>query len=295
MDVTPRSLVEDAVALDAKIVVSTYNEPLITSEWAVAVFKEAKAAGLMTALRVERQRHAAGARVHPPVDRLLQDRSQELRRSTLPARWAAGSSRSSTRSRRCTRSRHLARNRDPAHPGLQRFATTSSSGSTAFVAGVSPDIPWHVTAFHQDYKMRDPADTTPEMLMRAAAIGRAAGLRYVYAGNLPGQVGDLEDTRCPSCGTMLVERSGYFVRGYHLTPDGGCPTCGTRVPGLWGSRFEGQITSRPFIPGTRRLRTASAESVAIRRDSEGRVLNSGKDLPRIENPVRSRTPPSRAS
>ena len=78
----------------------------------------------------------------------------------------------------------------------------------AFVAGVSPDIPWHVTAFHKDYKMRDPADTTPEMLMRAADIGRRAGLRYVCAGNLPGRVGDLEDTCCASCGQRLVERFG---------------------------------------------------------------------------------------
>ena len=66
---------------------------------------------------------------------------------------------------------------------------------TAFVAGVSPDIPWHVTAFHKDYKMQDPANTTPEMLMRAAEIGRRNGLRYVYAGNLPGRVGTLQ-TRC---------------------------------------------------------------------------------------------------
>ena len=68
---------------------------------------------------------------------------------------------------------------------------------TEFVAGVSPDIPWHVTAFHGDYKMTEPSNTTPKMLQNAAAIGAAAGLRYVYAGNLPGQVGDLENTHCP--------------------------------------------------------------------------------------------------
>ena len=65
---------------------------------------------------------------------------------------------------------------------------------------MSPDIPWHVTAFHGDYKMTDPENTTAEMLLAAADIGRANGLRYVYAGNLPGQVGDLEDTRCAACG-----------------------------------------------------------------------------------------------
>src|SRR5260221_3607317 len=67
---------------------------------------------------------------------------------------------------------------------------------TEFVAGVSPDIPWHVTAFHGDYRMTDPPNTTADMLWRAAEIGRAAGLRYVYAGNLPGQVGNLENTCC---------------------------------------------------------------------------------------------------
>jgi pyruvate formate lyase activating enzyme len=103
--------------------------------------------------------------------------------------------------------------------------------------------------------MRDPADTTPEMLMRAAEIGRRNGLRYVYAGNLPGQVGDLEDTRCVACGEPLVERYGYLIRRYRLTPDGRCPSCAARAPGLWGAGFAGQITSTPFVPGTRKLRT----------------------------------------
>ena len=83
--------------------VSTYNEPLITSEWAVAVFKEAKAAGLVDRLRLERQRHAAGARVPPAVGRSLQGRSQELRRSALPRARRTARSRSSTRSAACTR------------------------------------------------------------------------------------------------------------------------------------------------------------------------------------------------
>ena len=74
-----------------------------------------------------------------------------------------------------------------------------------FLAGISPDIPWHVTAFHQDYKMTDPANTTPQMLVAAAEIGRLAGLHYVYAGNAPGRVGSLEDTRCPHCQHTVVE------------------------------------------------------------------------------------------
>jgi pyruvate formate lyase activating enzyme len=92
------------------------------------------------------------------------------------------------------------------------------------------------------------------MLVAAAEIGRRNGLRYVYAGNLPGCVGDLENTRCHNCRAILVERYGYFIRNYRVTPVGSCPDCGTSIPGRWAAGFEGQITDRPFLPGTRRLR-----------------------------------------
>jgi pyruvate formate lyase activating enzyme len=104
-----------------------------------------------------------------------------------------------------------------------------------FLAGVSPDIPWHVTSFHPDYKMRDPEATPAETLLRAAAIGRAAGLRYVYAGNLPGRVGELENTMCPQCHGLLVERWGFRVRDNRVTAAGTCPDCGTAIPGVWSA------------------------------------------------------------
>jgi pyruvate formate lyase activating enzyme len=103
--------------------------------------------------------------------------------------------------------------------------------------------------------MSDPANTTPEMLIDAAEIAKAAGLRYVYAGNIPGRVGDLENTRCHQCAALLVERYGYLIRAYRITAAGTCPDCGTAIPGRWGARFEGQIAASPFLPGTRRLRT----------------------------------------
>ena len=90
------------------------------------------------------------------------------------------------------------------------------------------------------------------MLLEAAEIGRASGLRYVYAGNLPGQVGDLEDTRCAACGETLIARYGYLIRDYRITRDGRCPACAAPVPGRWSRRFDGQIASRPFLPGSGR-------------------------------------------
>jgi pyruvate formate lyase activating enzyme len=103
-----------------------------------------------------------------------------------------------------------------------------------YIASVSPDIPWHVTAFHPDYRMTEPSRTTADLLIRAAEIGAEAGLRYVYAGNLPGQVEDWEHTRCPHCNTLLIQRFGFHVVANRLTKTAGkCPTCGTPIPGIW--------------------------------------------------------------
>jgi pyruvate formate lyase activating enzyme len=252
-DTSPEELADQARQLDARVVVSTYNEPLITSEWAVAIFKAARARGLMTGyvsngngtpqvleyirpwvdlykvdLKSFDDRHyrQLGGRIEPILAtiRALYDMGFWVEIVTLL----------------------IPGFNDSPHE-LDRL--------TSFIASVSPDIPWHVTAFHKDYHMTDPANTTPEMLMAAADIGHRNGLRYVYAGNLPGAVGDLENTRCHQCRALLVERIGYHVLQYRLTPDSACPDCGTSIPGRWGARYEGQVTDTPFLPGRRRLRT----------------------------------------
>ncbi len=252
-DATPRALAADALRLGARVVVSTYNEPLITAEWGVAIFKEARAAGLMTGFvsngngtaRVlefirpwvdlykvdlksfdDRHYRQLGGRLDPILFtiRRLHEMGVWLEIVTL-----------------------LISGFNDSQTELQRL--------TAFIASVSPHIPWHVTAFHKDYRMSDPQNTTPEMLMAAASIGKNAGLRHVYAGNLPGRVGGLENTRCHQCAALLIERYGYLVRTYRITAEGACPDCGTSIPGRWGRQFDGQIAASPFLPGTRRLRT----------------------------------------
>jgi pyruvate formate lyase activating enzyme len=135
------------------------------------------------------------------------------------------------------------------------------TGLAEFLASVSPDIPWHVTAFHKDYKMTDPADTRPTDLLRAVEIGKRAGLRYIYAGNLPGLVGQNENTRCHHCGTTLIRRFAYEIEDYIITEDGKCPGCGSAVPGRWASHFDGQIAVRPFLP----RRASSLVTIANRR------------------------------
>ncbi|MGH2401024.1 MAG: AmmeMemoRadiSam system radical SAM enzyme, partial [bacterium] len=124
-------------------------------------------------------------------------------------------------------------------------------GLTEFVASVSPTIPWHVTAFHQDYRMTEPANTTAAMLRRGAEIARQSGLQYVYAGNVPGRVGDLEHTHCHHCNERVITRYGYLIQEYRLTPAGACPACATPIPGRWSKAFEGQRTAFPFLPHDR--------------------------------------------
>ena len=252
-DAAPAALVADATRLGARLLVSTYNEPLITAEWAVEIFRHARAAGLLTAFVSNGNgTERVLSYVRPHVDLYKVDLKSFDDRHY----------------------RQLGGRLDPILFTIRRLHEMGiwleivtllipgfNDGEdelkrlTAFVASVSPFIPWHVTAFHKDYNMSDPENTTPEMLMRAAAIARDAGLHYVYAGNIPGRVGDLEDTRCHHCAAVLIERYGYLIRSYRLTPSGTCPDCGTAIPGRWSVAFDGQIAATPFLPGTRRLRT----------------------------------------
>ncbi len=249
---TPEGLVADARARGARVLVSTYNEPLITAEWAVAVFEAARAAGLGTAFVSNGN---ATPRVleylSPWVDLYKVDlKSFDDRRY----RQLGGRLEPILRTIRGLRALGIwLEVVTLLIPGFNDSEAELTS-LTEFLADVSVDIPWHVTAFHADYRMTDPDQTSPTQLRRAAAIGRRSGLRFVYAGNLPGQVGGLEDTSCPRCRTRLVERRGYAIRAYRLTRAGACPGCDLPIPGRWSDRFDGQIASRPFVP-TRSLRT----------------------------------------
>src|ERR1041385_2169335 len=197
-DTTPASLVQDAVRQGARIVVSTYNEPLITAEWAVAVFKEARQQGLVTGFVSNGNgttRVLEYLRPHLDLykvdlksfdDRRYRELGGRLQPILATIQWLH-------------REGVWVEIVTLLVPGFND-SDNELRGLTSFLASVSPDIPWHVTAFHQDYRLHDAANTTSDMLLRAARIGRDAGLRHVYAGNLPGRVGELEHTHCHACG-----------------------------------------------------------------------------------------------
>ncbi len=103
------------------------------------------------------------------------------------------------------------------------------------------DVPLHLTAFHPDWKMLEKPHTPPATLTRARRIARAAGLRYVYTGNVHDEDGG--STYCPGCGTRLIGRDWYTLTAWTLTDHGCCPACGARCPGVfeatpgrWGAR-----------------------------------------------------------
>jgi len=98
-----------------------------------------------------------------------------------------------------------------------------------FLRRVGDEIPWHITAFYPAYKLLDVPPTPVESLRKARDIGMQAGLKYVYEGNIPGEGG--ESTYCFSCGELLIERSGYYIKRNKLV-DGRCPKCKAKLDGV---------------------------------------------------------------
>ncbi|HVF44570.1 MAG TPA: AmmeMemoRadiSam system radical SAM enzyme [Pyrinomonadaceae bacterium] len=234
--VTPRNvsserLVEMARECGAGVVGSSYNEPLITAEWAAEVFGRAKAAGFRTAFISNGN---ATARVLDYLRPLTDCYKVDLKSMSDRAyRQLGGVVDNILDTVRMVHERGFWEEVVTlVVPGFND-SERELRGAAEFIASVSPDIPWHVTAFHQDYKMQENANTTAEQLVRACEWGREAGLRFVYAGNMPGRVGRWENTYCPACDELLVERRGYRILKMRLGADGLCPACGERIPGVW--------------------------------------------------------------
>ncbi len=223
-------LVELALKNGAPMVTSTYNEPLITSEWAVEIFSRACEKGLLCGYV------SNGHATHEVIDFL----KPHMRMYKVDLKTFNKDN-----------YRKLGGGLDNV---LDSIAYIKEKGfwleivtllvpdfndsdqelndMAQFIAGISTDIPWHVTAFHPNYKMNDRHRTHVADLMRAHEIGKSAGLDFVYTGNLPGQVGDCENTMCPSCNARLIQRTGFQVTENRIQ-DGKCPECGKVIPGVW--------------------------------------------------------------
>jgi pyruvate formate lyase activating enzyme len=229
--VTPEQMIKHALRNGAKVVASSYNEPLITSEWSVSVFQKAKEAGLKCVyisngnatpeVLAYLRPYLSGYKIdlktmqdkqYRKLGGVLQNVLDSIRMAHEAGLWVEVVT--------------------LVIPGFND-SNEELMDAARYIASVSRDIPWHVTAFHPDYKMQDPAPTSVQTLMRASEIGEEAGLNFVYAGNLPGRVRSYEHTKCPNCGARLIERYGYVIQEYRITETGKCPECGTSIPGVW--------------------------------------------------------------
>jgi pyruvate formate lyase activating enzyme len=241
--------VDLAVQNDCRVVTSTYNEPLITAEWAAQVFDLARPRNLLTSFVSNgNATREALEYLRPRLDAYKVDlksfNDQNYRR-------------------------HFGGTLKPVLETLERLKAmgfwvevvtlvvpglNDSEGELAsiarFIASISKEIPWHVTAFHPDYKMEDRSPTSPSQLNLSYEIGRSTGLDFVYSGNRPGEVGTTENTYCPSCDFLLVERRGFRVMKNKLKPGGACPECHKGVPGIWEvpGRQPNQVLPVPETP-----------------------------------------------
>ena len=229
----PEAVVAAALSQGCAGIAFTYNEPTIYLDYAAAIMGLAKQAGLLTAFKTNGYltpeainllteagqplldtanvdlkgfddgyyRKVCGARLQPVLDAIeqLHRRGVWVEVTTLII------------------------------PGVN-----DSDGElralTGWLASVSRDIPWHVWRFHPDYRMTEVAWTHVRDVERAIAIGREAGLRYVYASNLPGDPN--QHTRCPGCGATLIERSGNATTAVRTDAER-CEGCGWHVPGIF--------------------------------------------------------------
>lgn len=230
-DITAQRLVDLAEESGSRLVVSTYNEPLITSDWAMAVFEAAKKAGFLTGFVSNGNGTPEVLDALRPVTDLFNvdlkcfsDRSYRKLGGVLKNVLDT--------LQNLKRRGFWVEVITLLVPGFND-SDEEIRELTRYLARLDPLMPWHVTAFHADYRMTDTPSTSWESLRRAAEIGVESGIRYVYAGNRPGEVGEWENTRCHSCGETLVRRVHFRILENRMEEPGVCPRCGARIPGVW--------------------------------------------------------------
>src|SRR5688572_8659633 len=246
---TPQQLVDYAIDNGAPVVASSYNEPLITSEWAVAVFKEARARGLKCA-------YISNGNGTPQVLDYIRPHVEAYKVdlktfSDKNYRQLGGVLENVTATIKMLKERGfwveivtlVVPGFSDDSDDLKRMAE--------FLAGVDVLMPWHVTAFHPDYKFDRQngfRNTTVTDLMKVVEIGVQAGLKYIYPGNVRGLVGGWENTRCHHCQATVIKREGFVVQANYVGENGNCPSCHKPLPGIWGkSSGHGDGRVRPLL------------------------------------------------
>lgn len=233
-DLPPQAIVDLCLEQGIPLVAFTYNEPAVYFEYAYDTAKLARSAGLRTVFVSSgfETLQAINA-IAPYLDAVnvdLKAFSEETYRRYCDARLEPVKRNIG----------HLVQK-----AGVWTEVTTlviprlndgddELAAIAGFLAEISRDIPWHVTGFAPHYRMQDRPPTPAATLQRAWEIGRAAGLRYVYTGNIWDNraLASCADTHCPGCGALLIRRAGYRVQQAWRRP-GFCHQCGEKIAGVW--------------------------------------------------------------
>jgi len=229
--VSPEEVVERALFYGAKSISYTYTEPTIYFEYALDVSKIAKEKGLknvfvsngylsieaieaispyldginvdLKSFRDDFYKRLCGARLKPVLDSL-----KALKRAGV---WVE-----------VTTLLIPGENDDPEEvKDIAQFIKEELGAET----------PWHISRFYPNYRLMDHPPTSLEALEKAYEIGKEAGLKFVYLGNVPGH--QTEHTYCPSCGKLLIKRDLFRIEKLEITDEGRCPACGSEIEGVW--------------------------------------------------------------
>jgi pyruvate formate lyase activating enzyme len=230
-ELPPEAIVKNALAEDCSSIAFTYNEPTIFTEYALDIME----IGLKKSLkgvyvtngfqtkecweRLDGYIHAANIDLKAFTERFYRDichaRLEPVKESIKIAKELGIWTEVTTL---------VIPGENDSDEELKQIAE--------FLHGIDPKMPWHVTAFTPQYKMLDKPRTPPESLIRAREIGKSAGLKHVYAGNLPFSYSNMESTICPKCGKSVVERVGFSVMKDNIKK-GKCGFCGEAISGAW--------------------------------------------------------------
>ncbi|MFA5786347.1 MAG: AmmeMemoRadiSam system radical SAM enzyme [Actinomycetota bacterium] len=226
----PDRIVEACLDSEIPMIAFTYNEPAVFFEYAFDTCRLARQAGLRTVFVSSGfETRQALETIVPHLDAINVDLKSF--RDGFYRKWCGARLAPVLRT-----IEHLVRE-SPVWtevttlviPGLNDDPKELAEAA-AFLFELSPDLPWHLSAFHPDYRMRDVPPTPATTLVRAWETGKAAGLRYVYLGNLRDP--ERESTFCPSCGQLTIARNGYWTQPTWKLP-GVCPDCGKELAGVW--------------------------------------------------------------
>jgi pyruvate formate lyase activating enzyme len=228
--VAPEAVVADARDNGCESIAFTYTEPTVFFEFALDVARLAKESGLRNIFVTNGFMTAEALEMLLPfldaanVD--LKSFSDDFYKDICGARLAPVKA----TLKRMKEGGILVEVTTLLIPGLNDSPEEVTAIARFLVDELGPDTPWHISRFHPTYRMTDRPNTPVETLMRAREIGMAAGLRYVYVGNVPGSGG--ENTLCPDCGNIVINRFHYRSRT-NLIDTNHCAYCQHVIDGIF--------------------------------------------------------------